>query len=927
MLGGEHETVSPVRWMSRALLSLLLLAALSGCPSTSSAPCDSDAECPDGRCRFGACGPLCLDDADCPAGLTCSGGTCQPRPECAAATDCAEGFACTNGRCACQSDAACAANQMCRQGRCEDRARCTGNEDCTAGQRCDVTLGTCRAACASAAECAPGLDPQAAALLYVCREGNCLRRCVNDASCGGQGLICEAGLCERSTCATQSDCPAGQYCTSATTGRCVAYTACTSTARCGANFECRAFSLDACPPGFDCEQRICQELPRCLIDADCSSAGTSGGAFCQGGHCQPTPACGSGVPCASGRVCVAGLCMPGGCRGHADCPAGQACTDGACHAPPSASDILSVAVSPRAATLVVGDSVHLSLVAFTVSGGSFPLATGTFTVVDSGGAPSDAATVTPSGDLTAIKSGTVRVRAGVDNPGVTPAEATLTLLPALTKGRRVTVVDATTGRPLASVEVLGCDAPPADAPCPAPVSVTTDASGTAPFPTFTGATASFSLASPELRADGFARYDRLSVASTSARDVLLPLTENPVHAAAGFNASIQFNAVHSTGPLWLGFSMLSVGDVPELDLTTLLGEPFLVTVPGLPQPVPAPGSLVAYVTAGAGSPVELKGRSLGVGQPGRRAGVAFAGEAGLTQVGNFGSTDLLAYTGALDYAVQAFTPVSLRPRVPDTTDLDGDGLCADAAKCPQGTEDVPDYFRFPGFTFRPQREQARRTEVVLPRLPPGLDTAVVSAVELSAEEGLVPLGFSARTAGAPLPDGTRPVDPILLRSGAPYGGVEAGSPGVWALATQGTSGGNQSGRIVRGPTLPTRAEVPAFLPLPAATYAPSKRTLQPASGSWSPLVQAGADLGRLTLTGPRGRHVVLFELASSPGAVRVPESPGPAGEDPAGQTGATLEVVAMDFSPGTSAADALDADGPNLTGLAVILDGYSHSRP
>ena len=83
---------------------------------------------------------------------------------------------------------------------------------------------------------------------------------------------------------------------------------------------------------------------------------------------------------------------------------------------------------------------------------------------------------------------------------MTPVEATLTLLPALTAGRRVTVVDATTGRPLSGVEVLGCDAPPAAAPCPAPVTVTTDASGTASFPSFAGATSSFSVASPELRA-------------------------------------------------------------------------------------------------------------------------------------------------------------------------------------------------------------------------------------------------------------------------------------------------------------------------------------------------------------------------------------------------------------------------------------------
>jgi hypothetical protein len=577
--------------------------------------------------------------------------------------------------------------------------------------------------------------------------------------------------------------------------------------------------------------------------------------------------------------------------------------------------------------LAVGGSVQLSLVAFTFTGESFPLASGTFSVVDGSGAPSDAATVTASGLVTAAKPGSVRIRAGVSNPGVVPAEATLTLLPALGPGRRVTVVDATTGRPLSGVEVLGCDAPPTTAACPAPVTVTTDASGAASFPTFSGATASFSAASSELRTDGYPRYDRVSVAATGARDVLLPLGENPVHGAAGFNAGIQFSEVHSTGPVWLGFSVLSAGDVPELDLTTLLGETFFITVPGLPQPLPAPGSAVLYAASGFGSPVELKGRSLGLGQPGRRAAVAFAGRTELTLAASLGSTDLLAYTGAMDYALQAFTPVPLRPRVPDTADLDADGLCSDASRCSQGTEELPDYFALPGFSHRPRREQLRRTEVVLPRLPSGLDTAIASAVELSPEAGLVPLGFASRTGGAPAPDGTRPLEPLLLRSGAPYGGVEAGTPGVWVFATQvAQARGDTSGRILRAPLLPTRVQVPAFLPLPSATYNVTQRTFTPSPERWTALARAGADLARVTFTGARSRHVVLLPLLDGQPALRLPDSPPGNGEDPVTQELATGEVAALALSAGITPEDALDLMGANLTGLPLILDAYSRAR-
>ena len=73
-------TFPSVRQMSRALLALLLLAALSGCPPASSAPCVTDSECPEGRCRFGGCGPMCLDDTDCAAGQACYRGRLRASP-------------------------------------------------------------------------------------------------------------------------------------------------------------------------------------------------------------------------------------------------------------------------------------------------------------------------------------------------------------------------------------------------------------------------------------------------------------------------------------------------------------------------------------------------------------------------------------------------------------------------------------------------------------------------------------------------------------------------------------------------------------------------------------------------------------------------------------------------------------------------------
>ncbi len=850
----------------------------------------------------------------------CTGGACAPRPECTRAADCAEGFACTEGRCLCGADSACASNQVCREGRCVTGAACTSAADCPTGQRCEPLQGVCQVPCSQPSDCAPGVDPRVASLLYVCRAGDCLRQCLNDQTCGA-GFICEAGTCARSGCVTKADCPEGQYCTSATAGRCLEFQTCDSTAECGPNTECRAFASGACPPGFDCTTKMCQELPRCLVDTECS-----GTAYCRDSHCQPTTACSEGTACPSGLTCVASRCVPGGCRGHADCAEGFACTDGACQPAPPAANIVTLALSPRTAMLVVGGTVRLSLVGFDRNGASFPLAQGSYSVVDASGAPSSAATVSSSGLVTAVAAGTVRVQARVTGAPASPQELTLTVLPALESGRRLTVVDAATRRPLAGVEVLGCDAPPATGPCPIPVTVTTDSRGVALFPDFTGASASFSAASTELRADGRPRYDRLSVAATPARDVLLPLSENPVHGAAGFNASISFNEVHSSGELWLGFSVLSAGDPTAVDLTNLFGETFLVSVPGLPQRIPAPGSLVGYANLGLAGNTELKARSYGLGQAGRRTAVAFAGKLPLAQATSLRPADLLAYSGAMDYSLQAFTSISHFPYAPDATDLDGDGLCTDTARC-QGSEDLPDYGRFTGISHRPRREQLRRTEVVFPHLPSGLDTAVVAAVELSPEAGLVPMGLASRTGGTAQPDGTRPVPPVVLRSGAPYGGAEVGTPGLWALATAANSGASVSGHIVRGATLPTRVSVPAFLPLPTASYTSGSRTFTPSPANWSALAGAGAGLVRVTLTGAQGRHVVFFALDAGGGALRVPDAPAGADVDPAGLTGATLEVAALKLAEGLSAEGVLDTPGVNLLQLPVVLDAYSRSRP
>lgn len=912
--------------MNRSALALFALT-LAACPPTNSTPCSTDAECrTDQRCRRGACGPICLDDTECGDGQVCaSNGTCAPRPECAKETDCATGFTCTQGKCTCTADTSCAANQQCISGTCQARKRCTADADCLGtGGRCEVTQGLCLPVCRMPADCAPNLDPRVAFALYTCAQGTCTRRCTGDVQCGGQGFICQNGLCAVAQCKTATDCPMGQYCTSAIFGRCESFTTCSTNAQCLRNYECKRFEQAQCPPGFDCTQKICLELPRCLADGDCVS-GVPGSpmsmptGYCEEGHCQASPTCTVSLQCGSGRECIGGVCVPSVCRGHPDCGGGKACIDGACVSSPLASEINYLRMTPASAMTVVGGTVQLHLFAFRLDGSSYPLESATWEVRDALGMPSTAATVAPSGLVTGVSAGVVKVRGSVTGSGVGGVESTITIYPAVSAGRRVIVVDAANGAPLSGVKVAGCLV----ADCASPTEVTTGADGVAEFPALTGDPATFTAVSQQVRTDTLPAFERASIIGTSAADVYLPLRENPVRGQAGFNASITFSDVSTTGSYWAGFVSASASDVPSLTPRGLLGDNFMVELPGVGQSVPVPGALVIYTSPGLGIPQEVKPRALAPAQPGTRFMSAWAGRAYLESALTLRSTDFLAYLGAFDYQQETGATFSPRPFVPDTADVNGNGLCSNQQRCPMGTEDVPDYANFTRLTYQPHRQQKRRTEVVIPKVPSTFDTVVVAAVEVDPIAGMLPTGFASSNAGATGADGTRAVDPVTLRSGAPYNGVEISTPGIWAVAGN-AAGTSTSARLTRGPTLPAKVLVTPFLPSPAnASYNGATRTLNPGQPAWASVYSTGGELARVSITGTQQRHVVYFAIQGAQSSVSWPRAPSGPGQDPAGQAMVGLEVVAVDLVSGVAVDEVFDFRGVNLSTWATAIDGYS----
>jgi hypothetical protein len=188
---------------------------------------------------------------------------------------------------------------------------------------------------------------------------------------------------------------------------------------------------------------------------------------------------------------------------------------------------------------------------------------------------------------------------------------------------------------------------------------------------------------------------------------------------------------------------------------------------------------------------------------------------------------------------------------------------------------------------------------------------------------MVPLGLTSRAAGPPAGDGTRPADPVVLRSGAPYAGIEASTPGIWALAVN--AGGDQSsGRLLLAPTLPISVNVPGFLPVPSgAAWNPQTRALVPQQPEWSNTYAAGGDLVRASITGSQVRHTVYFAMAAAQTNLALPPLPPGPGVDPTSEAGTQLELVSYELSAAVSVDDALSLPGTNLLNLLPRVLGYS----
>ena len=107
--------------------------------------------------------------------------------------------------------------------------------------------------------------------------------------------------------------------------------------------------------------------------------------------------------------------------------------------------------------------------------------------------------------------------------------------------------------------------------------------------------------------------------------------------------AMSYANVSSTGDASVGLAGLSFGQaLTDLDLGSVMGDTFVVQIPGLNQSIPLPGGMTAQATFG-GFPISLKTTWYAQGEPGLRAVWAFAGKVGLDRFqGGGGAAQTLA---------------------------------------------------------------------------------------------------------------------------------------------------------------------------------------------------------------------------------------------------------------------------------------------
>ena len=272
------------------------------------AVCSSVEQCSSGFCSDNrCCGAACSDSCNvCAAALGASAdGVCTNKAGTAGAPSCAPYLCGGSGACdsSCALDAQCVGGNFCNAGHCVPKqplgSACASTAQCASGHCID---GTC---------CDRGCGAQCEACNLSGKEGTCSPTRGNPVgtrpACAGESGVC-AGVCDgvAQTCVY----PGAE--TSCRPATCVAAVA-TLAAHCNATGSCPALQVQSCAKG--CAASRC-EGSTCAVDSDCATGRYCSAGVCAETF-GPGEACSANLQCASRRcvdgVCCNRVCA-GSCE-------------------------------------------------------------------------------------------------------------------------------------------------------------------------------------------------------------------------------------------------------------------------------------------------------------------------------------------------------------------------------------------------------------------------------------------------------------------------------------------------------------------------------------------------------------------------------------------------------------------------------------
>ena len=314
---------------------------VSHCNGSGSCAAPTTSSCAPYVCGTNACNSSCSADTGCTSGYYCTGtnGSCVPKKAsgaaCGAAHECGTGN-CTDGFCcgvaSCPTCQVCGSSGMCTNvgsGAAEPHARCTASPPCGNTGACDG-VGACQQAavsvqCANASCTGSTFTPAA----FCSGSGTCANPVTS--SCGA--YVCGGNTC-KNTCASDSDCTGGNYCTGAS-GSCLAKKA--AGASCGSSHECVT---------GNCTDGVCCTTATCSTCQACNLSGNGTCATVANGNLEPHGLCPTSTTCANTGLCSAGACQQAStsvqcgnpsCSGTTYTPPAFCSGSGACSTPATQS--------------------------------------------------------------------------------------------------------------------------------------------------------------------------------------------------------------------------------------------------------------------------------------------------------------------------------------------------------------------------------------------------------------------------------------------------------------------------------------------------------------------------------------------------------------------------------------------------------------